>query len=214
MKESDFQNFRLDLGLKLWQGMWEYRSPNIQCFLAPVKPKSRQYHQTNSTTTPQSGDQVFVGKQVHNESPTNTSFTDTPKHEDEMSLCMASPKEPVFPETIPEEVSSIEEEHVLLLRLPHGPEPPGFYTADASLLHQAHFHSRKNSRSSSIHSKDRFHDKHATKFDFDKIEVFDKRNDDSQKQKGSSSTERESVDTDIKSPLYQKDESQNFSKRG
>lgn len=201
LKESDFQNFRLDLGLKLWQGMWEYRTPNVQCFLAPVKPKARQYLQSASST--QSGDQVFVGK--HHESPTNTSYSDTPKHDDEMSLCIASPKEPVFPETIPEEASSIEEEHVLLLRLPHGPEP-GFYTADASLLHQSHFHSRRSSRGST-QSRDRFHDKHTTKFDFDKIEAFERKQDDSQKPKGSSSTERESVDTDnMKSPPYQKGE--------
>lgn len=206
LKESDFQNFRLENGLKLWQGMWEYRSPNIQCFLAPVKPKARQYLQSTSSTTPQSTEQVFAGKQAHHESPTNTSFSETPKHDDEMSLCIASPKEPVFPETIPEEASSIEEEHVLLLRLPHGPDP-GFYTADPSLLHQSHFHSR---RSSSLHSKDRFHDKHITKFDFDKIEAFEKRHDESQKQKGSSSTERESVDTDIKSPQYQKSDQKGF----
>lgn len=202
LKESDLQSFRLDLGLKLWQGMWEYRSPNMQCFLAPVKPKARQYLQTTSSTTPQSSDHVFVGKQMHQGSPTNTSFSDTPKHDDEMSLCLASPKDPVFPETIPEEASSIEEEHVLLLRLPHGPDP-GFYTADASLLHQSHFHSRRSSRSS-VHSKDRFHDKHTTRFDFDKIEAFERKQDDSQKPKGSSSTERESVDTDIKSPPYPK----------
>lgn len=206
LKESDFQNFRLENGLKLWQGMWEYRSPNIQCFLAPVKPKARQYLQTTSTTTPQSGDQVFVGKQVHHESPTNTSFSETPKHDDEMSLCIASPKEPIFPETIPEEASSIEEEHVLLLRLPQGPDP-GFYTADASLLHQSHFHNR---RSSSLYSKDRFHDKYTTKFDFDKIEQFERKQDDTSKPKGSSSTERESVDTDIKSPQYQKSDQKNF----
>lgn len=210
MKESDFLNFRLENGLKLWQGMWEYRSPNIGCFLAPVKPKARQYLQTTSSTTPQSADQVFVGKQGHHESPTNTSFSETPKHDDEMSLCIASPKEPVFPETIPEEASSIEEEHVLLLRLPQGPDP-GFYTADASLLHQANFHSR---RSSSLHSKDRFHDKHTTKFDFDKIEQFERKHDENSKAKGSSSTERESVDTDIKSPQYQKNDQKPFTRNG
>jgi protein unc-80 len=204
LKESDLQNFRLDMGLKLWQGMWEYRSPNVQCFLAPVKPKARQYLQTTSSTSQsREGEPVFAGKQ--HESPTNTSFSETPKHDDEMSLCIASPKEPVFPETIPEEASSIEEEHVLLLRLPQGPDP-GFYTADASLLHQSHFHSRRSSRGST-HSKDRFHEsKHTTKFDFDKIEAFEKRHDEAHKPKGSSSTERESIDTDIKSPPYQKGE--------
>lgn len=193
--------------------MWEYRSPNVQCFLAPVKPRARQL--VNAGSTPQSGE-LFPDKNCedqHHESPTNTSiFSETPKHDDEISLCIASPKEPVFPETIPEEVSSIEEEHVLLFRLPQGPEPI-FYTADASLLHQSHFQtpsSRRSSRSS-LQSKDKTHDRYTTKFDFDKIEAFEKRHDESQKvPKGSSSTERESVETDPKSPQYQKSDQKSF----
>lgn len=42
LKESDFQNFRLENGIKLWQGMWEYKTPGAPCFSAPVKPKARQ----------------------------------------------------------------------------------------------------------------------------------------------------------------------------
>lgn len=192
--------------------MWEYRSPNVQCFLAPVKPRARQL--VNSGSSPQSGE-VFVGKgaaEHHHESPTNTSiFSETTKHDDEISLCIASPKEPFFPETIPEEASSIEEEHVLLFRLPQGPDPI-FYTADASLLHQSHYQSSSSRRSSrsSLHSKDKFHDRFATKFDFDKIEAFEKKHDDNQKPKGSSSTERESVETDPKSPQYQKSDQKGF----
>lgn len=188
--------------------MWEYRSPNIQCFLAPVKPRARQLQSTS--TTLQSGE-VFVGKsgniETHHESPTNTSFSETPKHDDEMSLCIASPKEPIFPETIPEEASSIEEEHVYLFPSSQGPDPI-FYTADASLLQQSHFQSSRRSSRSSLQSRDRFHDKHTTKFDFDKIEAFERKHDESGKPKGSSSTERESVDTDMKSPQYQKGEDQ------
>lgn len=148
----------------------------------------------------------------HHESPTNTSiFSETPRHDDDISLCIASPKEPVFPETIPEEASSIEEEHVLLFRLPQGPDPI-FYTADASLLHQSHFQtpsSRRSSRSS-LHSKDRTHDRYTTKFDFDKIEQFERKHDEAQKPKGSSSTERESVETDPKSPQYQKSDQKGY----
>lgn len=191
--------------------MWEYRSPNVQCFLAPVKPRARQL--VNQGGLQQSGE-VFIkgGMDQHHESPTNTSiFSETTKHDDEISLCIASPKEPVFPETIPEEASSIEEEHVLLFRLPHGPDPT-FYTADASLLHQSHFQSSSSRRSSrsSLQSKERFLDRHQTKFDFDKIEAFERKNDDSQKPKGSSSTERESVETDPKSPQYQKNDEKSF----
>lgn len=191
--------------------MWEYRSPNVQCFLAPVKPRARQLVKQGGLQ--QSGE-VFIkgGMDQHHESPTNTSiFSETTKHDDEISLCIASPKEPVFPETIPEEASSIEEEHVLLFRLPHGPDPT-FYTADASLLHQSHFQSSSSRRSSrsSLQSKERFLDRHQTKFDFDKIEAFERKNDDGQKPKGSSSTERESVETDPKSPQYQKNDEKSF----
>lgn len=42
LKESDFQNFRLEHGLRLWQGLWEYRAPAVPCFVAAVKPKARQ----------------------------------------------------------------------------------------------------------------------------------------------------------------------------
>jgi protein unc-80 len=129
-----------------------------------------------------------------------------------MSLGIASPKEPVFPETIPEEASSIEEEHVLLFRLPQGPDPI-FYTADASLLQQSHFQYSRRSSRTSVQSKDRIFDKHTTKFDFDKIEAFERKLEDSSKPKGSSSTERESVDTDIKSPQYQKSDQKNFRQR-
>lgn len=191
--------------------MWEYRSPNVQCFLSPVKPRARQL--VNSGSTP-SGE-MFNAKNLdeqHHESPTNTSiFSETPRHDDDISLCIASPKEPVFPETIPEEASSIEEEHVLLFRLPQGPDPM-FYTADTSLLHHSHYQtpsSRRSSRSS-LQSKDRVYDRYATKFDFDKIEAFEKKHDESQKPKGSSSTERESVETDPKSPQYQKADQKGF----
>lgn len=42
LKESDFQNYRLENGIKLWHGMWEYTAPGAPCFTAAVKPKARQ----------------------------------------------------------------------------------------------------------------------------------------------------------------------------
>lgn len=43
LKESDFQNYRLENGAKLWHGMWEYSAPyGAPCFSAAVKPKARQ----------------------------------------------------------------------------------------------------------------------------------------------------------------------------
>jgi protein unc-80 len=52
LKESDFHNnFRLENGLKLWQGMWDFRSPNAPCFTAPVKPRARQFLHSMSAAT-------------------------------------------------------------------------------------------------------------------------------------------------------------------
>lgn len=59
---------------------------------------------------------------------------------------MSSPKDCVFPETIPEEVSSAEEERVVILRAPQGynAQDPSIYNlADASLLHQKAKHDQK-----------------------------------------------------------------------
>lgn len=63
----------------------------------------------------------------------------TPKNEDDASgSWVSSPKDCVFPETIPEEASSLEEERVVIFRLPATTNPfeQSFYTADASLLQQ------------------------------------------------------------------------------
>lgn len=59
LKESDFQNFRLENGLKLWQGMWEYRAPQVPCFVTPVKPRPRNYVQEQRNLHP--GAEAFYG---------------------------------------------------------------------------------------------------------------------------------------------------------
>lgn len=56
LKESDFQNYRLENGIRLWQGMWEYKAPGAPCFTAPVKPKARQLL---SPTSPRGSIDVF-----------------------------------------------------------------------------------------------------------------------------------------------------------
>lgn len=50
---------------------------------------------------------------------------------------MSSPKDCVFPETIPEEASSIEEERVVMLRLPPGPQTqdPSVYNLVSVISH-------------------------------------------------------------------------------
>lgn len=97
-----------------------------------------------------------------------TFSTETPKHEDEW---LASPKDFNFPETIPEEVSSVEEERVVIFRLPstsNGQETfmESYYTMDASLLHQ-------QSRGDDHPILAKRHEV-PNKFDFDKIESFEK----------------------------------------
>lgn len=84
---------------------------------------------------------------------------------------ISSPKDFVFPETIPEEVSSVEEERVVILQLPVGGNlaDSSFYTADASLLHQST--SRKGNKQIPMGGRER-PDKIATKFDFDRIDTY------------------------------------------
>lgn len=78
---------------------------------------------------------------------------------------MSSPKESVFPETIPEEASSIEEERVVIFRIPPSTFKPSVYTADTSLFQQSQEH---------IVSADE-EQKPEAKFDFDKIHHYAER---------------------------------------
>lgn len=64
------------------------------------------------------------------------SGTQTPKNTDTDESYLSSPKDNVFPETIPEEASSVEEEREVIFRLPATLADDSFYTADASLLLQ------------------------------------------------------------------------------
>lgn len=115
---------------------------------------------------------AFPGKHSNADSThSNTTFsTETPKHDDEW---LGSPKDCNFPETIPEEASSIEEERVVIFRIPsatNGQETfmESYYTMDASLLHQ-----QTLQRSDSDHPILAKRHPAPTKFDFDKIESFD-----------------------------------------
>jgi hypothetical protein len=122
--------------------------------------------------------EVFQGRQQENnqhiDSPPSMSFCDTPKHEDDLSW-ISSPKDSVFPETIPEEASSLEEERVVIFRLQPGCDHVGdtsYYTADASLLHHSAF--KRNYKMPTSISGLPKHDKTTTRFDFDKIETYDR----------------------------------------
>ncbi|KAF4517235.1 hypothetical protein B566_EDAN005289, partial [Ephemera danica] len=113
LKESDMQSFRLENGLKLWQAIWEYKHPNAKCFTAHCKPKPRTL--------------LMVGDFL---------LETFCKYK---SAWMSSPKEPNFPETIPEESSSTEEEHMVIFKLPslsdsEGLKESSIYSADASIF--------------------------------------------------------------------------------
>ncbi|XP_037920959.1 protein unc-80 homolog [Hermetia illucens] len=207
LKESDFQNFRLENGIKLWQGMWEYRAPGAPCFIAPVKPKARNLL---SPPSPRESSDVFPPRNQSDpnamsptaDSPQSISFSDTPKHEEECSW-VSSPKDFMFPETIPEEASSLDEERVVIFRLPAGPllMDPSFYTADASLLQKSQ--SRRGSKQS-IHTQQA--SQYPTRFDFDHEKILEKTasKPKTEQIKTSSSTEKDSTDADPKSPVYRK----------
>ncbi|XP_039288610.1 protein unc-80 homolog isoform X7 [Nilaparvata lugens] len=148
IKEPDLQAFRLENGLKIWQALWEYRHPDSLCFTAHCKPKPRSFctnllktnQQTNNTDffipgrkpcateetggvyaeSPPSQTTTFSFGDQQSASAASTMTTAQPPatKQDEDGAWVSSPKDTVFPETIPEESSSTEEEHVVIFRLP------------------------------------------------------------------------------------------------
>ncbi|XP_071051603.1 protein unc-80 homolog isoform X3 [Onthophagus taurus] len=158
-KESDFQNSRVENGLKIWQPMWEFKHPESSCFTTHCKPKPKYFGGRYFKGKGPFGD-VFFGKKPSSEKlstespptqapvtffehPSSSSVTVTAtitKPGDDDGSWLSSPKDTVFPETIPEESSSTEEEHVVIFRLPSLHESDGFlrdpsiYTAETSIF--------------------------------------------------------------------------------
>ncbi|XP_045467085.1 protein unc-80 homolog isoform X2 [Harmonia axyridis] len=159
-KESDFNSFRLENGLKIWQPMWEFRHPEGICFSSQCKPKPKNFSNKYWNQKIHFGD-VFQGRSKSTQEetvqespiqeisttisesaiPTTVTVTATfSKITEDENWNHPSPKDTVFPETIPEESSSAEEEHVVIFRLPPLYESDGFlrdpsiYTAEASLF--------------------------------------------------------------------------------
>ncbi|VEN40785.1 unnamed protein product, partial [Callosobruchus maculatus] len=169
LKESDFQNFRLENGLKIWQALWDFKHPDAPCFYTQCKPEPKFLNGRRSRSK-QFGD-VFVGRKPSQEdplgrdsptmsqavsacsselpsfpisgAPTTVTITATITKIDDEGGWVPSPKDTVFPETIPEESSSTEEEHVVIFRLPSLHESDGFlrdpsiYTAETSIIQLA-----------------------------------------------------------------------------
>ncbi|XP_049870612.1 protein unc-80 homolog [Pectinophora gossypiella] len=154
LKESDFtNNYRLENGLKMWQALWEFRHPEAPCFTTHVKPKPRPLGGKYSKR-PQHSD-VFLGRKFSKEEGTvnggsppsqNVSASQSEVASKQASTedepwPVSSPKDTIFPETIPEESSSTEEEHVFIYRLPSEQNMGGsvkeaytVYAADPSLF--------------------------------------------------------------------------------
>ncbi|CAL8099332.1 unnamed protein product [Orchesella dallaii] len=198
LRPTDFNNFRLENGFRIWPSMWAHKTPDPTCFVCPVKPK-------------QVLDPFFVRKTKKD--PFSDVFTDgdkgrsemddivlpggekiatpppTPEHqhhskieystnlvlEDELeklalptssggncsagsSITGAAASGP-FPETIPEESSSNDEEHVMIFRLGSIPESDGLKEAQLFKMsvptRQASTESAKTSPSPSDKPKDR-----------------------------------------------------------
>lgn len=66
IKEPDLHAGRLESGISLWQGLWEYRHPDSPVFKALVKPKARplwdQALHSSAHDAAQAGN-VFLGSE-------------------------------------------------------------------------------------------------------------------------------------------------------
>ncbi|XP_065337258.1 protein unc-80 homolog isoform X7 [Cloeon dipterum] len=146
LKEHDLQSFRLENGLKLWQPLWEYKHPSAKCFSALCKPRPickasiGLHHHSKSFGDVFTGTRRAASVESTDSPASGQSSAENAKDKGEDSPWVSSPKETVFPETIPEESSSTEEEHMVILKLPSLPDSDGLnrehsvYTAHPSLF--------------------------------------------------------------------------------
>ncbi|KAL0104477.1 hypothetical protein PUN28_017301 [Cardiocondyla obscurior] len=127
LKDIDFKtNLRLENGLKIWPAMSECRHPDASCFTAHCRAKPRIYWSQSFKAAKHhilSHDDVFVGGNIESPPSQSTSDQSAPPSaklidDDQQSNWLSSPKDTVFPETIPEESSGAEDEHVVIFRLP------------------------------------------------------------------------------------------------
>ncbi|KAK0161492.1 hypothetical protein PV327_009957 [Microctonus hyperodae] len=173
LKDIDFKtNLRLENGVKIWSPMSEFTHPEAPCFTAHCKPKPRTlWWRSSKLSKPQPATDVFVGSRRKNEefhdpessSPNHTvtmCFTEqnlsTNTKQEEENNWVSSPKDTVFPETIPEESSSTEDEHVVIFRLPSSGESEKMdgvkevftiFAGEASIFHVAMGRSSSSCRS-------------------------------------------------------------------
>ncbi|EFN85740.1 Uncharacterized protein KIAA1843 [Harpegnathos saltator] len=162
LKDIDFRtNLRLENGLKIWSAMYECRHPDASCFTTHCRAKPRLYwsRSLKSAKHHMLSDDVFVGGNI--ESPPSQSvsaFSDQSAppsskiiDDDQQSTWLSSPKDTVFPETIPEESSGAEDEHVVIFRLPSLSESEKMIDGgEASIFHVAMGRTTSSSRSLTI----------------------------------------------------------------
>ncbi|CAH1391399.1 unnamed protein product [Nezara viridula] len=126
--------------------MWEYRHPDAGCFTALAKPKPLSWPSSGkiSGKTPSSEPQQYAGAESPPSQTASIGFFDqqTSANKADDEGWVSSPKDTVFPETIPEESSSTEEEHVVIFRLPsladsEGLKESSIYTAPDATIFQA-----------------------------------------------------------------------------
>ncbi|XP_034937651.1 protein unc-80 homolog isoform X5 [Chelonus insularis] len=172
LKDIDFKsNLRLENGVKVWAPFSEFRHPETPCFTAHCRPKPRSlwWKSARLGKQPTPAD-VFVGSRKKNEDiqdtdspPSQTvsihfSETNIPAStKEEENNWASSPKDTVFPETIPEESSSTEDEHVMIFRLPSLSESEKtmdgvkevftIFAGEASIFHVAMARSGSSSKS-------------------------------------------------------------------
>ncbi|XP_011346095.1 protein unc-80 homolog isoform X3 [Ooceraea biroi] len=165
LKDIDFKtNLRLENGLKIWSAMYEFRHPDALCFTTHCRAKPRIYWSQSFKSAKHhmlSDVDVFVGNV---ESPPSQSFSDQSAppssrviDDDQQSTWISSPKDTVFPETIPEESSGAEDEHVVIFRLPSLTESERMldgvkevstiFAGEASIFHVAMGRTTSSSRS-------------------------------------------------------------------
>ncbi|VVC45096.1 Hypothetical protein CINCED_3A015660 [Cinara cedri] len=132
VKESDLINNGLEDGLQMWQAFWDNRTPNIPCFSAHCKPKPKSlWYNLKRLSQEKLKGHDYNGRPGSASINTsyNESYGQSKPYEDEMWV--TSPKEKCFPETIPEESSSTEDEQVVIFHIP----PYKEYINNAENLH-------------------------------------------------------------------------------
>ncbi|XP_035712762.1 protein unc-80 homolog isoform X4 [Folsomia candida] len=147
LRVTDFNNFRLENGFRVWPSMWGHKVPDkVVCFNCPVKPtnplspffirkqKKDPFENVFGDNTSKTGGGGKMSTPPPTPEHAKTEFSTNLVLEEELEK-LASPSGQTalsssggtvpFPETIPEESSSNDEEHVMIFRLGSIPESDG-----------------------------------------------------------------------------------------